>query len=192
MMGVFDIKSGTKNAAIDLQIAAYAELARNGTAEDLSFDREHHIFSITSTGERLPSVTQVLASEGLSPDYSWVAPWYALRGTYVHKATELSDNGKLDESTVDEEIKPYLAAYQKFRKEWGREIVEVEFMAWSKTYRYAGVIDRVITGTKNYILFLRKDGTYRFEESRNQRANLNVFLSALNVLRWKETNLKEG
>ena len=189
-MGIYDIKTGTKNPAINLQIAAYWELSHNGTTLDLLFDEEHHRFTQESTGQILPSVTQVLSKMGLTPHFSdWVDPWYALRGSLTHKATELSDNGSLDESTVDDEIAPYLAAYQKFRQEWAGEIVKTEYRMWHPTYRYAGVIDRVIQGNKCYVLYLKKNGSYRFEEVKNIRSHLNTFLSALNVMRWKEENL---
>jgi len=190
-MSVFDIKTGKGNPAINLQLAAYWELDRNGISDGLLFDEEHHIFTLETTGERLPSVTQVLAKEGLSPDYSRVDPWYALRGKYAHKATQLHDNNTLDESTIDPEIMPYLEAYKQFRLEWGKEIIESETRLYHPIYRYAGILDRIIKGNKCYILFLRKDGSYRFEEIKNLRGSLNIFLSALNVLKWKEQNLKE-
>ena len=191
MISCFDIKTGTKNPAINLQVSAYWELAHNGTTLDLLFDEEHHHFSQESTGQILPSVTQVLSKMGLTPDFlKWVDPWYALRGSLAHRATELHDNGILDESTVDEEIAPYLAAYQKFRKEWAGEIVKTEYRMWHPTYKYAGIVDRVIEGSKCYVLYLEKNG-YRFEEVKNLRSHLNVFLSALNVLRWRQENLKE-
>uniref|UniRef100_A0A6M3J914 Putative PD-(D/E)XK nuclease superfamily protein n=1 Tax=viral metagenome TaxID=1070528 RepID=A0A6M3J914_9ZZZZ len=192
MFSVFDIKTSKAYPAIALQIAAYLELARNGTTLDLLFDEGRHLFTQESTGQILPSVTQVLSKMGLAPDYFWVDPWYALRGTHVHKATELHENGALDESTVDDEIAPYLAAYQKFRKEWAGEIIKTEYRMWHPTYRYAGIVDRVIEGNKCYILFLKKNGKYSFEEVKNIRSNLNVFLSALNVMKWKQENLKEG
>jgi len=185
MISVYDIKTGKNNPAINLQIAAYWELVRNGSVSDLSFEATNHVFTHRN-GERLPSVTQVLSRMGLTPDYSFIDPWYALRGSHVHRATELADAGNLDKSTVDEEIAPYLAGYQKFRQEWAGEIIEAEYCLWHPTYRYVGIVDRVIKGNKCYILFLRKDGTYRFEEVKNLRTNLNIFLSALNVLRWRE------
>ncbi len=189
MISVFDIKTSKNNPAINLQIAAYWELARNGIADGLSFDEKEHIFTLALSGRRFPSVTQVLSKMGLTPDYNWVDPWYMLRGSHVHKATELADNGTLDESTVDDEIAPYLEAYRKFRREWSGKIIEAEYRLWHPTYRYAGIVDRTIEGNKCYILFLRKDGSYRFEEVRNLRRHLNDFLSALNVLRWRKENL---
>lgn len=190
MAGIYEIKTGKANPGIVLQVAAQWELLRNGTADGLLFNADKHIFTIESTGERIPSITQVLKAEGLSPDYSGVDPWYALRGTYTHKATQLHDNDNLEENTIDPEIAPYLAAYRKFRSEWSREIIGIECQLWSPTYKYAGIIDRTMAGNKCYILYLRKDGTYRFPEVKNLRGSLNVFLSALNILNWKLENLK--
>jgi len=36
------------------------------------------------------------------------------------------------------------------------------------------------------VLYLRDDGTYRLVESKNHRRNLNVFLAALTIIRWKK------
>ena len=190
---VFEIKCGKSNPAIKLQLSAYWELEHNGISEGLLFDEEKHLFTLESTGERLPSVTQVLAKEGLSPNYSWIDPWYSLRGTYIHKATALHDNNNLDESTIDPEIAPYFEAYLKFRKEWAGEIIKIEKRLYHPTWGYAGIIDRVTkTGNTAHILYLRKDGTYRFEPVKDIRHHLNIFLAALTVRKWKEENLKEN
>lgn len=187
---VFDIKTSVKNPAIELQIAAYWELARNGTCEDLTFNKKKHVFRLTSTGERVPSVTQVLRALRMTPDFSFIDPYYALRGTYVHEATELLDNGTLDEESLDGEIASYVEAYRLFRREWSGSIVEVEKRLYHPVYRYAGIIDRTIVGRKSSVLYLKKNGKYNFEPVKDIRQSLNVFLSALNVLRWKEENLK--
>lgn len=191
MAGIYEIKTGKSNPGIILQVAAQWELLRNGQAEGLLFNADKHIFTIENTGERIPSITQVLKAEGLSPDYSGIDPWYALRGTYAHKATQLHDNNILDESTIDPEITSYMDAYLKFLREWHGEIVETEKQLWHPIYHYAGIIDRVVKGNKCHILYLRKGGTYRFPEVKNLRHYLNVFLSAINVLNWKLENLKE-
>ncbi len=191
MAGVYEIKSGKTNPAIALQVAAQWELINRGTDDGLLFDSERHIFTLEETGKYLPSITQVLKAENLIPDYFRIDPWFMLRGSYIHRATELHDNNILDESTIDPEIAPYLEAYLKFRREWNGEIIEAEKRLWHPIYHYAGILDRVIKGSKCFILFLRKDGTYRFEPVKDLRGSLNVFLSALNVLRWKQENLKE-
>ncbi len=88
---------------------------------DFRFDLARHLYLVH--GRPVPSVTQVLHAADLSADYSTVAPEVLERkriiGEYVHKATQYLDEGCLDLRTVDTEIQPYLAAYQRFVDESG-------------------------------------------------------------------------
>jgi hypothetical protein len=88
---------------------------------DFRFDPDRHLYLVQ--GRLVPSVTQVLHVAGLSADYATVAPEVLKRkrviGEYVHKATQFMDEGCLDLETIDPEIQPYLAAYQRFVDESG-------------------------------------------------------------------------
>lgn len=206
MPGVIDKKSGSDSPDIDLQISGYVELLRNGTPEGLAFDEEHHIFTVN--GKVIPSVTTILKKAGMTPDYSFVDPWYAQRGTYVHKATELWEKGVLDEDSVDKEILPYLNSYRSFRTDCPVKIMGQEVKLWHPVYKYAGIIDIIIEGNSHYKLFLRKNGKYKLVEVTNIRGHFNFFLSALvstsdrpdrqkeiarcNVDVWRKRNLKEA
>jgi hypothetical protein len=188
MAGVIDKKSGNDSPDIDLQIAGYVELLHNGTPEGLTFEEETHTF--TANGKVIPSVTTVLKKAGMTPDYSFVDPWYAQRGTYIHRATELWENGVLDEDTVDPLIAGYVDGYKACRRDFPVKVIGQEVRLWHPVHLYAGIIDIVIEGSKHYKLFLRENGTYKLIEVPNIRAQLNVFVSALNVMRWREANLK--
>jgi len=187
-MSVLDLKSGGHIPATVLQIAAYWELETNGVSEGLEFDAEKHIF--TFNGQILPSVTGILKHEGLTPDYSMLDPFYALRGSYIHRTTELYNKGTLDEDTIDDEIQPYFEQYKKASKEFPFDIEDIEVKLRHPVYGYAGIIDRTITGNKSYVLYLTKE-KYKLEEITNLRGNLNTFLSALSVYNWKKANLRE-
>lgn len=186
-MSVLDLKSGAKIPATVLQIAAYWELEANGTSEGLEFEADRHVY--TFNGQILPSTTGILKEMGLTPDYSMIDPFYAMRGQYVHKATELYDRGTLDEDTVDDEIAPYLEQYRKAKANFPFEIIDIEKMLRHPVYGYTGTIDRTITGNRSYALYLTKN-KYKLEEATNLRQNLNTFLSALSVMIWKRQNLK--
>jgi hydroxymethylpyrimidine pyrophosphatase-like HAD family hydrolase len=191
MPGVIDKKSGNDSPDIDIQVSGYVELLRNGTPEGLTFDEEHHIFTVN--GKVIPSVTTILKRMGMTPDYSFVDPWYAQRGTYIHKATELWENGTLDEDSVDPLISGYIEAYKAFRRDSPQIVVTgQEIRLWHPVYRYAGIIDMIIEGNRHYKLFLRENGTYKLVEIEQIRSHLNVFISALNVVRWREQNIKEA
>lgn len=182
-MAILDIKIGVKIPATVLQISAYWELDHNGTTTDLEFNEEGHIFTVK--GQVLPSVTWILKQTGLTPDYSSIDPFYAIRGRYLHRATELFDKNILDMSTLDDGILPYFEQYIKALAQFPFEIIGVEVRKRHPIYFYAGIIDRLITGNKSYVLYLTKDN-FKLEEVKNLRQNLNIFLSALNLMNWKE------
>ena len=190
MPGVIDKKSGSDSPDIDLQVSAYVELLRNGTPEGLLFDEEHHIFTVE--GAVIPSVTTVLKRAGMTPDWSKIADieWYAQRGTYIHKATELWENGTLDEDSLDPAISGYVDAYKACRRDFPVKVIGQEVRLWHPVLKFAGIIDMVIEGSKHYKMFLRENGTYKLVEVQNIRAHFNVFVSALNVMRWREQNIK--
>jgi len=109
----------------------------------LRFDAATHAYTLD--GVRIPSVTQLLEAAGLVElfgDAEQLA--YARdRGTAVHVATELDDLGTLDESTVADEVWPYLRAWRKFRAEARFEPDRVEMQLAHPRLRYAGTIDRI-------------------------------------------------
>ena len=82
----------------------------------LVFNEDRHEYSLD--GQRLPSVTQLLAP---LVDYSKVPKDVLERaqqlGTAVHRMTELFDNDDLDEDSLSDELRPYLAGWIKFRAE---------------------------------------------------------------------------
>lgn len=106
----------------------------------LTFDPEAHVYRLN--GEVLPSVTQVLepliSYDGVP---SGVLRHAAERGTAVHLATEFWDDGDLDEESIDQEILPYVQAWQRFRAESGFEVLRSEVRVYSERHRYAGTVD---------------------------------------------------
>ena len=184
----WDIKTGKAERYIDVQVAMYWELVRNGTDEGLCFDDETHTFTVN--GKPLPSVTQVLRHEGIIPDMRFVTEYGLLRGQYVHRATELFDLGTLDEDTIDGEIRPYLDCYKAFLGDYQGKILHIERRLYHPQWLYAGIVDRVSEDKDCHVLYLhpKKSRPYTFEVVNNLRGNLNVGLSALNLMVWKQTN----
>lgn len=110
----------------------------------LEFDPVAHVYRVR--GKRLPSVTQ--ATDRLC-DYSRVPP-DALeaarrRGTAVHAATALYDEGRLDWGAVDDGYYGYIEAWLAFRADTGFTPFVIEHRVFSMTLGAAGTIDR--TGT---------------------------------------------
>lgn len=108
------------------------------------FDEPTHTYSVG--GRIIPSVTQILEAEGIS-DFSCIPPEVLtaakLRGTAVHKATEYLDQGRLDWTTVTDEVANYLSAWMRFKTECRVQILDIEQRVYSPT-GYAGTIDRTL------------------------------------------------
>jgi hypothetical protein len=64
-------------------------------------------------------------------------------GIAAHKATALSDKGTLDEVSLDNNLRPYLAGWRLFRQEYGFLPEYIEQPMYSKVYRVAGTPDRI-------------------------------------------------
>lgn len=111
----------------------------------LSFDHDTHIYRFN--GAVVPNVTRVLEEEGLV-DFSGVpeatlrdSQW---RGSAVHHACLLDDEGDLDESTVEPEHRGYLEAWRRVKANLKPRIVSEEHRAFDPLYKYAGTWDRLV------------------------------------------------
>lgn len=105
----------------------------------LTFDAEKHEYRID--GQRVPSVTQVLQGAGLI-DTRWFNDEARMRGTYVAQATQFYDEGTLDYDALDDELKPYVMAWEKFLVDANVRIDHIELKVANRRRRYAGTLDR--------------------------------------------------
>lgn len=176
MAGYLEIKTGNSYPVYDLQMSAGVWLINHGTSEGLEFTDEGHTYRVGD--EILKSITQIPKLAGMT-SFRPGMEWFMDRGTALHKATELHDLGKLDEDSVDPEIRGELDAYKKFRQESGVAIRSIETRLWCPKYRFAGCLDRIIEGPTSYKLFLKKNGTYRLKEYIPNGTDWQYFLSAL-------------
>lgn len=108
----------------------------------LTFDRETHTYAWN--GAPVVNVTRITDSlndyAGIPEEVMRAA---ADRGDAVHYATELYDLGEL--GAIDDQpaiLRPYIAAWAKFRADTGFEPVDIEARVFSEKYRYAGTLDR--------------------------------------------------
>ena len=106
----------------------------------IHFDEETHTY--TCDGAKVPSVSTII-NDLLGSDYSKIDPFYAERGTAVHKAIELHLQGELDESSLDEHVQPYFNGFKKFQKETGFEVESTELKIFSKDLWFAGTLDLI-------------------------------------------------
>jgi hypothetical protein len=105
---------------------------------NLTIDESTHRYSLD--GRRLIGVTEALS---ILDDRWKVDSFYLERGRLIHLATEYYDRDELDESTVDDRIRPYFEAYVKFKKDTGFEPYWIEHKLYHPQYFYAGKLDRI-------------------------------------------------
>jgi hypothetical protein len=121
----------------------------------LQFNEENHVYTVD--GVKIPSVTTVLSSTGIS-DYSRVPSQTleeaAARGTAVHRILELYDMGQLAE--CPEWATEYLDAWKKFKTEMDVKILACEMRVFHDKFWFAGTLDRIaMIGGEKYILDIK-------------------------------------
>lgn len=137
-------KTGSTGANVPPAKSPTRERELSDDLPKLSFDEELHIYRID--GQRVPSVSDIL--ENVSREFYEGAPPRSMqdaadRGTNTHLAIQLLNEGRLDESTIDPRIAPYVDAYRMFRAEKGfrPDYAEVHLGHWRQ--RYAGTPDMI-------------------------------------------------
>jgi len=106
----------------------------------LVFDPERHAYILD--GRVIPSVTQILTAEGII-NGQWYTEDGRRRGGHVHLALRYLDEGRLDEDSVTDEVRPYLEAWQRFISETGFICLQIEQPYADRNLGFAGTPDRV-------------------------------------------------
>jgi hypothetical protein len=115
---------------------------------EVTLDADHHYFA--DNGKRrweIPGVSFLLEWKfGKNPFFK---PHHARKGSLVHRACTLDDQGILDEGTVAPELAGYLAAWRKFKSEKSVAVMNAEFMVYDLQLEYAGTVDRLISWNRS-------------------------------------------
>jgi hypothetical protein len=114
------------------------------TLPALQFDAARHVYS--RGGRTVPGVTGVIrASLGYPFEHvaARVLEYAQQRGTAVHRACELDDEGVLDDATIDPRIMPYVVAWRSFRSQYPLTVITAETRLYSTVYGFAGTPDVV-------------------------------------------------
>jgi hypothetical protein len=112
----------------------------SAVAPVLTLDKETHVYTLGD--RRMPSVTEILKGAGLVDD-QWFTDAGRWRGSAVHSACWYDDQNDLDEDGLDDRLKPYLAAYRKFKAETGFVPTAIEEPLHHALLGYAGTPDRI-------------------------------------------------
>jgi len=187
-MAVFiDIKSGKAEPWAALQLAAQSLL----NDFNVTLEPEGHIY--TWNGIHPDSITQILAAEGFI-NTDWYDEWSRDKGSMVHLACHYDITNELDEDSLDDEIRPYLAAFRKFMADSGLKVERSEVPGVNTTHIYAGTPDIVgcfpkPTAARRFALELNKEGKYKLIPHTDQN-DFSVWLSAVACYRWKQNHKK--
>lgn len=119
------------------------------------FQVEGHCYH-TPDGMVLDSVTTIIKNEcGL---YQYGSATAATKGDHVHRACQFHDEGSLNETTVYDEIQPYLEQYKLALTAQGIVVKQNEVRRYSPKYLYAGCVDKVVEIENNLALIDIKTG----------------------------------
>jgi hypothetical protein len=111
-------------------------------AAELTFDAASHVYSMD--GKVVPSVNQVLREMGFQEGYDKVPEYYRDRGTYVHDATCMADQGTLNFEAVPPTMRPFIRAWESWKESRDEYLpLDIEFRVCNEEFDYAGTIDRV-------------------------------------------------
>lgn len=147
-------------------------------AQLIFFDETH---TYTVDGETVPSVselTRFISREIYGELNQIVVDNAAVRGTAVHKATEILD--KYGKAEITEDIAPYLKAYIAFRKEHKCEWEKIEYATCHPGKLYAGTLDRIGTvDGKLTVLDIKTTGTIDPQHRALYGAQLNLYRKML-------------
>lgn len=84
---------------------------------EITFRESDHTYWIGK--KRVPGLSEILKKVGLVKDYKGVDPFYAMRGVATHLANELYLAGKLDESSLDQNVRPFHFAFTRHLSDSG-------------------------------------------------------------------------
>lgn len=136
-MSMVTTKTKTKTMYNDAKLAIMNKLL---------FEPNEHKY--TRDGFLIPGVTSIIEPYlpyGNLPDD--VRNRAMLRGTLVHKLTEVYDAGEMDADTYEEAIQAnldgYLLCWEKFLKKYKPTMTHAEVVVYHTLWGYAGTVDRV-------------------------------------------------
>ena len=119
-------------------------IAKQAELDALQFRASDHKYTLR--GVVVPSVTQALDS--LNPNGWWPSDKLEearLRGTLVHKLTEIADQGgDWYEDAVETQLVDYIHAWEAFKQDFKVTILESEQRVYHTKYRYSGTFDRIL------------------------------------------------
>ena len=144
------------------------------------FDEGAHVYKVND--RVVPSVTQIIYAAGLVDD-TWFTDEARNRGRIVHTASHYLDENDLVLDSLDEKYRPYLSAWERFKREARFTPDLIEHRIYHKVWGYCGTLDRTGTfdgGTK-CILDLKTSGSKSGTPEKWWPLQLSAYISALDI-----------
>lgn len=125
---------------------------------EIKFDPETHRYTVN--GKIKPSVTRIIG-DVLKGEREEVEPSEAMiKGTIIHKTLEYLDKGILGE--YDQRIKPQVEAWERFKKTYKVEILDIEAIRMANDESFVGTIDRIaMIGGRLTIIDIKTGKSYK-------------------------------
>jgi len=142
---------------------------------ELEFEEKTHTYKLM--GMRIPSVTQVLEPledfSGIDPDVLETARVF---GTHVHDACALMLKVKLNWSTLDPSLIPYVTAARDFIRERKLVVLNAEERMHEPDLRFAGTIDLFASWHGKLTIFDWKSATSMPRSAALQTAGYSILM----------------
>lgn len=117
----------------------------------LTFEPDTHEYRLD--GVRVPSVTRIISTiqawHGIPTD---VLEHARERGSKVDAAVNAYDASTLNVDALEDEIVPYVLAWQRFRRQSKCVLIDSQYRGANACYRYAGTLDKIIEINKSPFL----------------------------------------
>jgi len=139
---------GARKERYGMDYRQWRTLIESSADDSVELDPEKHEYFDKRGGLRdCPSVTQILECAGLLSTLkdvpADVLELAKVRGTYVHKASVLIDQGKLNWDSLDPELRPHCEAYRDWQQTTRFRPLMAEKPLINRETRHAGTPDRV-------------------------------------------------
>jgi hypothetical protein len=184
--------------------------------DKVEFDAETHTYHVD--GLQVPSVTRIVGlwRDSISGNSFQPDPWYAKRGTIVHKCIAMATLGTLKRSSVATEAEGFFAAWQAWSK--GKRFKSSQVEKVVVGHGYAGTLDLIHAGVlydyktgkphwthelqlaayrrclprlkKNVCVYLSEDGTFK-EREWNYKVGWRWFRAAMELWKCKEAHTRK-
>lgn len=148
----------------------------------IEFRAQDHSYRLN--GVAVPSVTQIIKP---LYDFSYVNKKVMQSaqdfGTAVHETCDLYDKDDLVIDTLDVNLRPYLDAWIKFKKDFCvKDGAPSEMIVHSELHRYAGTLDKIFWYNKKHYIVDLKTSVLDYRQTRVQLSGYKIAAQEMKLI----------